>query len=60
MQNAALIMNNELYKNEDGIADWLVGALDSIKTMKNPQTLKQACNWNKAGGKVSTGFTLVR
>ena len=52
--------NNELYKNEDGIADWLVGALDSIKTMKNPQTLKQACNWNKAGGKVSTGFTLFR
>ncbi len=52
--------NNELYKNEDGIADWLVVALDSIKTMKNPQTLKQACNWNKAGGKVSTGFTLFR
>lgn len=52
--------NNELYKNEDGIADWLVGALDSIKTMKNPQTLKQSCNWNKAGGKVSTGFTLFR
>ena len=51
---------NELYKNEDGIADWLVSALDSVKTMKNPQTVKQACNWNKVGGKVATGFSLFK
>ena len=50
--------SNELYKNEDGIADWLVSSLDSIKAMKNPQTVKQACVWNKAGAKVATGFTL--
>lgn len=51
---------NELYKNEDGIADWLTGALDSIKAMKNPQSVKQAGIWNKVGGKVSTGFALFR
>ena len=51
---------NELYKNEDGIADWLVSSLDSLKTMKNPQTAKQAGVWNKAGAKVSTGFALFR
>ncbi len=51
---------NEFYKNEDGIADWLAGALNSIKTMKNPQTVKQAGVWNKAGGKVSTGFSLFK
>ena len=52
--------SNELYKNEDGLADWLVASLDSIKTMKNPQTAKQAGVWNKAGAKVSTGFALFR
>ena len=51
---------NELYKNEDGIADWLVHALDSVKLMKNPQTVKQAGTWNKVGGKVSTGFSLFK
>ena len=52
--------SNELYKNEDGLADWLVSALDSIKAMKNPQTAKQAGVWNKVGGKVSTGFALFK
>ena len=57
---AKCAMNNELYKNEDGIADWLCGALDGLKTMKNPQTVKQAGTWNKAGAKISTGFTLFK
>ena len=52
--------SNELYKNEDGIADWTVSALNSVKTMKNPQTIKQAGVWNKVGGKVSTGFALFK
>ena len=52
--------SNELYKNEDAIADWAVSALNTVKTMKNPQTVKQACVWNKVGAKVSTGFALFR
>ena len=52
--------SNELYKNEDGIADWVVSAFDSVKLMKNPQTVKQATTWNKVGGKVSTGFALFK
>ena len=52
--------SNELYKNEDGIADWTVSALDSVKAMKNPQSAKQAGVWNKVGGKVSTGFAIFR
>ena len=51
---------NELYKNEDAIADWTVSALNTIKTLKNPQTVKQACVWNKVGGKISTGFALFK
>ncbi len=51
---------NELYKNEDSIADWTASAFDSIKTMKNHQTVKQACVWNKVGAKLSTGFSLFR
>ena len=51
---------NEFYKNEDGIADWVVSVLNTVKTLKNPQTVKQACNWNKVGGKLSTGFSLFK
>jgi hypothetical protein len=50
--------SNELYKNEDAIAEWTISAFDTVKTLKNPQTLKQATNWNKVGSKVSTGFSL--
>ncbi len=57
---AKCAMNNELYKNEDGIADWLCGALDGLKMSKNPQSPKQAGVWNKAGGKVSAGFGLFK
>ena len=51
---------NDFYKNEDGIADWVVSVLNTVKTLKNPQTVKQACNWNKVGGKLSTGFALFK
>ena len=51
---------NDFYKNEDGIADWVVSAFDSVRQMKNPQTVKQATSWNKVGGKVSTGFALFK
>ncbi len=52
--------DNEFYKNEDGIADWLVSAFDTVKLLKNPQTVKHASNWNKVGGKVQTGFSLFK
>lgn len=52
--------SNEFYKNEDGIADWVVSSLNAVKTMKNPQTVKQATVWNKVGGKVATGFSLFK
>ncbi len=52
--------SNELYKNEDAIADWVVSAFDSVKAMKNLQTVKQATTWNKVGAKVATGFALFR
>ena len=51
---------NELYKNEDAIADWVTNALNTVKTMKNQQTAKQAGTWNKVGGKISTGFALFK
>lgn len=52
--------SNELYKNEDGIAEWVVSAFESVKQLKNPQTVKQATVWNKVGGKVATGFSLFK
>lgn len=51
---------NELYKSEDMLADWLVSAFNTVKTMKNPQTIKQATTWNKVGGKLQTGFSLFK
>ena len=57
---AKCAMSNELYKNEDGIADWLCGALDGLKMAKNPQSPKQAGVWNKVGGKVAAGFGLFK
>ena len=51
---------NELYKNEDAIAEWTISALNTVKLMKNPQTTKQATTWNKVGAKVSTGFSLFK
>lgn len=52
--------SNEYYKNEDGIADWVVSAIDTVKALKNPQTVKQATTWNKVGSKLSTGFSLFK
>ena len=49
--------NNELYKNDKLIADWINDSVESLKKLKNPQTPKQATTWNKVGGKVSSGFS---
>lgn len=53
-------INNEYYKNEKQIADWLAQSMVSIRAMKNPQTVKQASTWNKVGSKVSTGFSFFK
>lgn len=52
--------SNDLYKNEDAIAEWTISAFNTVKTMKNPQTVKQATTWNKVGSKISTGFSLFK
>lgn len=52
--------NNEMYKNEKLIGDWLGTSMVSVKAMKNPQTVKQASTWNKVGSKVQTGFSLFK
>ena len=57
---AKCAFSNELYKNEDAIAEWTISAMDTVKLMKNPQTVKQAGIWNKVGAKVSTGFSLFK
>ncbi len=53
-------INNELYKNEKQIAQWLSQSMISVRAMKNSQTVKQATTWNKVGGKVQTGFSLFK
>lgn len=53
-------VNNEFYKNERQIADWLSQSMVSVRAMKNPQTVKQATTWNKVGAKVQTGFSLFK
>lgn len=52
--------SNELFKNEKGLALWLAESFDAVRQMKNPQTVKQALNWNKLGSKVQTGFSLFK
>ena len=52
--------NNELYKNEKAIAEWMCDSVEAIKGLKKPLNVKQAATWNKVGGKVSTGFSLFR
>lgn len=51
---------NEMYKNEKSIAVWLTASMESLKGLKNPQTVKQASTWNKAGSKVGAGFPFFK
>lgn len=52
--------NNELYKNEQGLASWVNDAYTTVKNLKNKQSVKHACSWNKAGAKIQTGFSLFK
>lgn len=53
-------ISNDLYKNEKSLAVWLAASMEALKEQKNPQTLKQASTWNKAGSKISSGFSLFK
>lgn len=53
-------IQNELYNNEKGIAQWVCQSIDTIKSQKKHQNVKQALTWVKAGGKVPTGFLLFK
>lgn len=57
---AKIPMNNELYKNEKGIAQWVSTSFETVAAMKNHQNVKQAGTWNKAGSKIQTGFSLFK
>ncbi len=48
---------NELYKNEQEIIRWLVSSVESIVNGKSKQKI---VTWNKAGTKLSTGFSFFR
>ncbi len=50
--------SNELYKSEYALAKWVTESMDTLANQKNPQTLKQATLWNKAGTKLQSGFGL--
>lgn len=51
---------NELYETDKELAKWMAQSFDAIHGMKSKQTVKQAAAWIKAGGKVSTGFSLFK
>lgn len=48
---------NELYKNEQEIIRWLIS---SIETVANAKNKSKSVSWNKAGSKISTGFSLFK
>lgn len=52
--------NNELFKNDKQLAQWLLESFDSLAQAKHKQNVKQATVWNKAGTKLSTGFALFK
>ncbi|MCH5293430.1 MAG: hypothetical protein J1E07_06850 [Treponema sp.] len=52
--------SNELYKSESNLAAWLATSMDALSNQKNPQTVKQACSWNKAGFKIQSGLFFLR
>ncbi len=51
---------NELYKNEQEIARWMISSFDALKEPKLKYGVKQATSWNKVGAKLSTGFSLFK
>ena len=52
--------DNELYKSDDAVANWIASSFDTLHNLKNPQTAKHSGTWNKVGSKIQTGFSLFR
>lgn len=53
-------LNNDIYDNDAEIAEWISKTLESVSNSKNKQNVKQACTWQKVGGKISSGFSLFK
>lgn len=51
---------NPIFNNEKQIGEWASQSFDAIDGFKAHQSLKAACNWIKAGTKVTNGFTLFK
>lgn len=52
--------NNELYKNDKQLAQWILESFDSLAQLKHKQSVKQATVWNKVGSKLSAGFPFFK
>ena len=51
---------NELFNSDKQLGNWVKESIGAIEGFKNRQSVKQACTWVKAGGKVSNGFNLFK
>lgn len=51
--------NNELFKKDTQLAQWILESFDSLAQQKHKQTAKQASVWNKVGAKLKTGFSIL-
>lgn len=52
--------SNEAYDDESKLGNWIAQTMDSFAASKSRQSVKQACTWQKAGSKVSSGFSLFK
>lgn len=52
--------NNEMFKNDKQLAQWILESFDTLSQSKHKQTFKQASVWNKAGTKVSSSFPFFK
>ena len=51
---------NELFNSDKQLGSWVKESIKAIEGFKSHQSVKQACTWVKAGGKISNGFTLFK
>ena len=52
--------SNELFNSEKQLGGWVKESISVIEGFKSHQSVKQACSWIRAGGKVSNGFSLFK
>ena len=51
---------NELFSSDKQLGTWVKECINAMEGFKSRQSVKQACSWVKAGGKVSNGFSLFK